>query len=153
MNTQTLAPSLLAVTLIMVAGSAFAHCEIPCGIYDDRARYTSLEEHIATMEKAMDQITTLSAEGDKNYNQLVRWVTNKEEHAEMFQEIVTQYFLFQRIKPKLPSDGEDYDKYIQHLTLFHHMLVEAMKCKQTTDKAHIEKLRQLVGKSRDLYFE
>ena len=116
-------------------------------------RYVMLNEHITTMEKSMDQIIALSVEGDKNYNQLVRWVVNKENHADKFMEIVTQYFLTQRIKPVTADAGETYDDYVNHLKLFHEMLVSAMKCKQTVDKTHIEKLKGLVGKSYALYFK
>ena len=129
-----------------------AHCEIPCGIYDDAARYDMLEEHIMTIEKSMTKITELSAEGEKNYNQIVRWVMNKENHADQFMHVVTQYFMNQRLKPTATDTGENYDKYITQLKDMHEMLVNAMKCKQTTDKSHIEKLRELVSKSRELYF-
>ena len=30
-----------------------AHCEIPCGIYDDQTRVQLIHEHIGTIEKAM----------------------------------------------------------------------------------------------------
>lgn len=141
-----------AAFLFFSAQQASAHCEVPCGIYDDSARYQMLEEHITTMEKSMAEITRLSAEGDKNYNQLVRWITNKDDHANQFQEIVSQYFLTQRIKPVSSDAGEAYDIYVEHLRLFHEMLVYAMKCKQTTDHDNIEKLRELVASSRELYF-
>ena len=144
---------IIAVVLTWSASDTRAHCEIPCGIYDDSMRFDMLSEHITTIEKSMNKITELSAAGDKNYNQLVRWVVNKENHADQFMEIVTQYFLTQRIKPTAADTGEDYDSYVKQLTYFHEMLVYAMKCKQTVDKGHIEKLRQLVSNSRDLYFK
>ena len=37
----------------VAAANAWAHCEIPCGIYDDHARIHSIEEHISPSEKAM----------------------------------------------------------------------------------------------------
>ena len=139
--------------LMWPVSDARSHCEIPCGIYDDSMRYDMLSEHITTIEKSMSKITELSAAGDKNYNQLVRWVVNKENHADKFMAIVTQYFLTQRVKPTAAETGEAYDDYVKHLTYFHEMLVYAMKCKQTVDKAHIEKLRELVKNSKDLYFK
>ncbi len=144
------------VLSIMIAGGAFAHCEIPCGIYDDAARYDMLEEHITTMEKAMTRIDSLSATDAKSelvYNQLIRWTMNKEDHANQFQDIVSQYFLHQRIQPKTSDDGQAYQEYLRQLELFHQMAVQAMKCKQTVDKAHIERLRELVKESRELYFK
>ena len=147
---STRVAAILALLLILPAAT-YAHCEIPCGIYDDQARFDLLSEHITTIEKSMKQVTELSAAGDKNYNQLVRWINNKELHANKFQEIVTQYFMTQRIKPANQADSEAYSKYTKEVTLLHQMLVEAMKCKQTTDLSHIENLRQLLAKFHDLY--
>lgn len=145
-----------ALLTLMTAGSAMSHCEIPCGIYDDAARYDMLEEHITTMEKAMvriDSLVAMSDKGNLDYNQLIRWTMNKEDHANQFQDIVSQYFLHQRIKPKTEDDGTAYQDYLKHLELFHRMAVEAMKCKQTVDQTHIQNLRQLVQESRELYFQ
>jgi len=130
---------------LLLAASAAAHCEIPCGIYDDEARIGMLLEHVATIEKSMNQITTIEKNKDHNANQLVRWVMNKENHATELQEIVTQYFLTQRIK----FDTKAYDK---KLALLHQMLVYAMKCKQSTDLAHTAKLTGLIQEFKQLYF-
>jgi nickel superoxide dismutase len=139
--------------LFMTQGkSSYAHCEIPCGIYGDSLRIEEIEEHIRTIEKSMNQITALSEEGDKNYNQLVRWITNKEDHANKIQDIVSQYFLHQRIKPVDPSNEEAHERYVTHLKLLHEILVYAMKAKQTTDLTFIDKLRETVDKFEDAYF-
>ena len=129
--------------LLFSAGNLLAHCEIPCGIYDDEMRMSLIMEHAGTIEKSMTQINELEKGG--NANQLVRWVTNKETHANEVQHIVTQYFLTQRIK----FDAPDYDK---KLAALHEMLVYAMKCKQTTDVTNVEMLRQAAEKFHKLYF-
>lgn len=51
----------------------------------------------------------------------------------------------QRIKP-------DSDKYAEKIAVLHQMLIAAMKCKQTTDTAHIETLRKLSKKFEVYYF-
>jgi nickel superoxide dismutase len=130
--------------------SLWAHCEIPCGIYNDKMRIDMLKEHITTIEKSMNQITELAKAGDKNYNQLIRWVSNKEKHAEEFQHIVTQYFMTQRIK--LPADDSGRAAYVKNVTTLHEMLVFAMKCKQTTDVENCTKLRALVDTFAQAYF-
>jgi len=122
-----------------------AHCEIPCGIYDDQMRVTMIAEHISTIEKSMNQILDIQKEKNHNANQLVRWVMNKENHADELQEIVSQYFMTQRIK----FDAKDYDKKVG---LLHQMLVYAMKCKQTTDLENIQKLRDALKGFEALYF-
>ena len=131
--------------LVLTVSYAASHCEIPCGIYDDEMRFKAIAEHITTMEKSMKQILELQDKKPLNHNQLVRWVMNKEHHATALQEIVTQYFMTQRIKP-------DTNAYEKKLTLLHKLLVDAMKCKQTTDLSNIESLRSTLKAFHDLYF-
>ena len=144
--------ALALVLLALLPRAAFCHCEIPCGIYHDELRIKMIQEHIETIEKSMKMITELSAEGDKNYNQLVRWVMNKESHADYIQEIVYQYFMTQRVKPVDSSKPSEYEKYVAKISLLHEMLVASMKAKQTTDIEHVGKLRSLLEEFKALYF-
>lgn len=133
------------ICFTVLVSTAFAHCEIPCGIYDDQARINMILEHITTIEKSMKQIKRLEKEKSPNFNQMVRWIINKEHHATEIQTIVSQYFLTQRIKP----DAKEYHK---KLSLLQQMLVYGMKCKQTTDPQNTAKLRILVKQFHQLYF-
>ena len=144
---------LLAAGLLVagVSSVVLSHCEIPCGIYGDPMRLDLMAEHITTIEKSMRQIQDLSAAGDKNYNQIVRWVTNKEQHADELSHIVTQYFMTQRIKPASKSDTAAYADYVNKLTLLHGMMINAMKCKQTTDLANVAALRTQLAQFRTAY--
>lgn len=129
-----------------------AHCQIPCGIYDDDARFAAIEEHLRTIEKAMTQIKALSADTNPNMNQIVRWVQAKEDHADEISHITTWYFLTQRVKPVDDSaDRAAQDRYLKQLTYLHHMMVYAMKCKQTTDSVNVEKLHQAMQKFQGVY--
>lgn len=141
---KTLTIALLTVLTLSVIPKLSAHCEIPCGIYGDETRIKLLNEHIATIEKSMNEIVKLSKEKEINYNQLVRWINNKEDHANKLQHIVTQYFMTQRIKPGQPE-------YVKKLTLLHEMLIYAMKSKQTTDLKNTEKLKSLVAEFAKIY--
>ena len=135
------------------ATTAAAHCQIPCGIYDDELRVQLIEEHITTVEKSMKQIVALGKASPVDYNQLVRWVNNKEEHAQKIQDIVTAYFMAQRIKmPADHSDEKAMNEYIHKLALLHAIQVHAMKAKQSTDLEQIEVLRKLTAKFRIAYF-
>ena len=149
--------SLALAAMLSLAVSATplkSHCEIPCGIYDDALRAKLIDEHIGTVAKSMEQIQALSKAppAERNYNQLVRWVSNKEAHAGEIQHIVTQYFLTQRVKPADPADAAAHKKYIAQLTLLHRMLVHAMKAKQGTDLAEVKTLRSAWAKFRSAYF-
>jgi nickel superoxide dismutase len=152
MKRPELAALALAITLA-AAAPAGAHCQIPCGIYDDELRVQLIEEHITTVEKSMNQIVALGGAESVDYNQLVRWVGNKETHAQEIQDIVTDYFMAQRIKP--PKDHGDeavVNEYMHKLALLHHIQIHAMKAKQSTDLEQIETLRKLVEKFRKAYF-
>ncbi len=131
--------------LIMSSATAYSHCEIPCGIYDDAMRIKMISEHITTIEKSMGKIMDIEKSKHHDANQLVRWVVNKEEHANQLQEIVTQYFMTQRLKT-------DQKNYTEKLSLLHQMLVAAMKSKQTTDTKYPDQLRELLKKFEQLYF-
>ncbi len=142
---------LLGLLVLGAAGRALGHCQVPCGIYNDEMRIMLIEEHITTIEKSMKQIKTLSGDGERNHNQLVRWIAAKEEHADMIQQLVCQYFLTQRIVA-VPEGGAEYARYQDQLKTLHQMLVYAMKCKQTADLENASRLRGLVQSFKVLYF-
>merc|ERR1712060_519543 len=76
------------------------HCQVPCGIFDDPKLVADLREAIATVKKAMVQITELSASMTPlNINQMTRWINTKEEHASKIISLVSEYCLCQRVKP------------------------------------------------------
>jgi len=133
------------ILLLFMSADVAAHCEIPCGIYNDELRSNLIYEHTTTIEKSMEKIRELSKQSPTNYNQLVRWISNKEDHASEIQHIVYQYFMTQRVNP-------DTKMYTQKVTLLHQMLQSAMKCKQTTDPSHIQTLRSLLKEFEVLYF-
>jgi len=145
----------MAILLLLAAGGgAFlgAHCQVPCGIYDDEARFKLLFEHVMTIEKAMKEIASLSGQSPVNYNQVVRWVMNKEKHAEEFSEILSYYFLAQRLVPKA-AEEEGRAAYLEQLELCQRLIVTAMKAKQTVDLAHVQVLRDLLAKMQNSYFK
>lgn len=151
MQTKHLTALAIAALLLGVSAPLWAHCQIPCGIYGDATRFELLEEHIKTVEKSMKEITELSSAAQPNYSQIVRWVGNKEAHAKELTEIVTFYFMAQRVKPADPKDHAAQSKYVHQVTLLHQMVVHAMKAKQTTDLAHCAKLRELLGQFKASY--
>ena len=133
------AVSLIAVVFISAIVQVRAHCQVPCGIFDDLARIHMMEEHVVTIEKAMKQITA-----NENQHQTVRWIMNKEKHAEELTEIVTYYFMAQRIKP-------DAEQYAEKLQTLHQIMIHAMKAKQSTDLTHVNKLNQLIHSFEHLH--
>jgi len=149
---NTVLAMLTSLLFVCMSVNANPHCEVPCGIYEDSLRVSLIKEHITTIEKAMNQVNELSGEPAKNVNQLVRWVNNKESHAEEIQHIVAQYFLHQRVKIADAKDLMAVQKYQAQLSSLHEILVYAMKSKQTTDLQFIEKMRESVNKFEKAYF-
>ncbi|HUS72557.1 MAG TPA: superoxide dismutase [Ni] [Sedimentisphaerales bacterium] len=143
----------ILVLVIVTASMVYSHCQIPCGIYNDPARFDMIAEHTTTIEKSMKQITNLSKQNNPDMNQIVRWVQNKEEHADELSHIVTYYFMAQRIKPVGDTKSKAYEEYIRKLTLLHEMLVYSMKAKQTTDLSNVENLKTLLAEFRTAYFQ
>ncbi len=135
----------LALMMGLAPAPVEGHCQIPCGIYGDEMRFQMLEEHITTIEKSMKLIDELSADPGKNANQLVRWIVNKENHADEMASIVTKYFLQQRLKLDDPE-------WAAKVKPCHEILFYAMKAKQTTDPANVEKLRAAVAALKSVYF-
>ena len=151
-NTRNVIVFIATVGLVLIASSVvYSHCQIPCGIYDDNMRFKMMGEHITTIEKSMKLINKLSAEQKPDMNQLVRWVQNKETHADELSDIITYYFMAQRIKPIEKTNTEEYEKYVTKLTLLHQMLVTSMKAKQTSDLSTTKQLTKLLAKFKKAY--
>ena len=136
----------------LLNGILIAHCQVPCGIYNDAVRIVQIQEDYKTIQKAMLKIQELSGRQDaKSMNQLTRWVMTKEEHATKIQRTVSDYFLTQRIK--LKSEESDYKIYVKQTTTLHQILVAAMKCKQTVEQDHAHQGIELLNVFVDLYFD
>jgi len=133
MRRATLTFTLLATCLLAGSGDALAHCQVPCGIYDDGARIIQMREDALTIRKAMTEMRRQHAAGTlEGFNQAARWVTVKEVHAHRIQEVASEYFLTQRVKAT-PAGESGHATYLAQLQGFHAVLVAAMKCKQQVD--------------------
>ena len=137
------------MVLVSTIPSAQAHCQMPCGIYDDPARIAELKEDAQTIRKAVTSMQTMVEDDDTDpllgFNQGARWVVTKDQHAQNIQDVVSYYFLTQRVKAvraDLSMPGHEY--YVQQLMGFHRILVAAMKCKQTVDIANVDELDKAI---------
>jgi len=124
---------------------AFAHCQVPCGIYGDQLRFEQLLEDAKTIAKAQAQLNELLAGGQptaQSVNQMARWVMTKEDHAGKVQDTMQAYFLAQRIKADSP-------RYVEQLKAAHVVITSAMKCKQSADPANPARLHELLHQFRN----
>ncbi len=133
---------LAAALSFAVPTNLSAHCQVPCGIFDNDNVISSMHTDYVTIEKAITQIKELSKDPAANAHQITRWIINKESHAQDIQEKVLNYFLAQRLK--LPENEADKELYNEKLALCHEVIITAMKCKQSTDMANAEKLHDLL---------
>ena len=144
----TLMAVAIATGMIVVENmqeKAEAHCQVPCGIYDDEGRIKAMMEDVATISKAVGAINEFGADAPSavEVNQVIRWVNTKEEHASNIIETVSLYFLTQKVKD-VPASDPGYNAYLKKLGDHHAVLRAAMKTKQTVDNANVAKLKTAV---------
>jgi nickel superoxide dismutase len=139
--------SLLALAVLGVFGQrAHAHCQVPCGIYRDKARVQMMREDITTIEKSVRQIQALAKKQDaQSKNQLTRWVVTKEQHAERIIRTISDYFMAQKIKPVNPKNKGGHARYSEMLLRHHAVMVAAMKCKQNASMNPVNALKRAVN--------
>ena len=135
---KTLSAGLFCAASFLFNTNVLAHCEVPCGIYDDGARVIQMLEDTKTTEKASKMIAELAGKTNaQSANQLSRWVANKESHAQNVIETISHYFMTQRIK----ASQKDYaDRLAKH----HAIMVAAMKVKQNADSKYSEDLKKAI---------
>jgi len=128
----------LFASMLAAPQFSFAHCQVPCGIYDDHARVHAMLEDAATVEKACKLIDELAGKTDaQSQNQIARWVANKESHAQSIISTVCDYYLTQRVKPT----QED---YVERLKKHHAVILAAMKAKQNADPKYAADLKAAI---------
>lgn len=130
--------ALIISAILALPSVALSHCQIPCGIYDDNARVQAMMEDARTVEKSVTLINELAGKSDaQSVNQKVRWVMNKERHAQKIIATMSDYFLTQRIKPSQDDYGERLKKH-------HAVILAAMKAKQNASRASAEALKKAI---------
>jgi nickel superoxide dismutase len=128
----------VSVSILMLTQLSNAHCQIPCGIYNDHARVQSMIEDATTIEKSAKLIAELSGKSDaQSQNQLVRWVMNKENHAQKIILTISDYFLTQRVKPSQQD-------YVERLKKHHAIIIAAMKTKQNAEIKYAKNLKESI---------
>jgi len=127
--------------------AAYGHCQIPCGIYDDYLKLQTMLQDADTVIKSVEEIQTLAGETDpQSSQQLVRWFTNKENHAESIISAICDYYLTQRVN----ASQEDYrERLVKH----HTVIVAAMKAKQQADAETAEALKTAIEALSSYYPE
>jgi len=151
LKTALLAMTAVAATFLM-ASDATAHCQVPCGIYDDHARIHAMREDARTIAKATLKIGELAPKTDAlSKNQLARWVAEKEAHASRIISVTSEYFLTQKIKPPSQKDKKAWATYVTRLVACHKVMRAAMKAKQSISDGAVSALNEALDGLAALY--
>jgi nickel superoxide dismutase len=122
-----------------------AHCQVPCGIYNDSARVEAMLEDAATITKATMMLAELEGQTETQaIHQTTRWVLNKEQHAQNIIDTISDYFLTQRINP---SQADYKERLVKH----HTVILAAMQAKQNSSATYATDLTASI-KSLSSYY-
>ena len=120
---------------------AYAHCDIPCGIYDPSAATIAAQ----TVAKMIEKITGATGSDDASRNTYIRSIAVKEEHAQICKKelliLWTDYF-----KP------EHLEKYPKLHDTFWKAAKLCSKNKQSVDAAAAADLQAAVKEIADIFW-
>jgi nickel superoxide dismutase len=130
--------------------TAYAHCDVPCGIYDPQAAQIAAQT-VQTMVTKMQALTPPAAGADLGArqayeNSVTRMITTKEEHAERVKREIlilwTDYF-----KPPHFERWPDLHSKVNQLCK------TASQCKQEVNADAAQKLRDQVEEVANIFWE
>ncbi len=121
----------LALSSLFCGNILSAHCQMPCGIYHDDMVFDQIDQYIETMVKGISVMKDSKFETLRERNEFIRWVMTKDRLSDETAELITTYFLQQKIKP----GEEDTPK---RLEAAHRMLFLIVQIKQTPDIAIVK---------------
>ena len=108
-----------------------AHCQMPCGIYHDEMVFNQIDQYIETMYKGITELKNNPFSTPLERNNFTRWVLLKETASDEMANLITQYFLQQKIKSGEPDTAK-------RLAIAHKMLFELTAIKQNVDLKMVE---------------
>lgn len=124
---------------------AFAHCDIPCGIYDPHAAQVAAHT-VVRMDSLIADVVKGGVSSAEDRNKLVRYISVKEQHAEILKHEVevlwSDYFKPDHLK-EVPGLHE----------LVWNTLKLASKAKQSTDLKVAEELLESVEKVAEAFWK
>ena len=141
------AKRILAMTFDRMLGFevAYAHCDIPCGIYDPHLMQVSAHT-VVRMDMLIADVMKSGAQSAEDRNKLVRYINVKEQHAETVKNEVRilwgDYF-----KPEHAQANPDLQALVWNT------LKLASKAKQSPDIKDAENLLESVQKIAEAFWK
>ena len=121
-----------------------AHCQMPCGIYQDAMIYDLIDQYAETMVKAVTVMNQSKFETVRERNEFMRWVMEKEKESNDTSQLITTFFMQQKIKPGEP----DTQKRIEAA---HKLLCLIVAIKQNADVKIVESFTEEWGKFKLMF--
>ena len=115
----------ILLALTPLTSSLSAHCQMPCGIYNDQMVYDEVNQFYLTVFKAVKALENNKFQTDEDRNQYVRWVMTKERLCNEIATLLTTYFFQQKIMPI--DDNRDM------VNSLHQLLFQLVAIKQNVD--------------------
>ncbi len=122
----------------------YAHCDIPCGIYE----VDTMKHAADTCLRMVEKIDELDVKGEKSpeHNNFIRMVANKDKHAQTCKDQIymlwSDYFKPEHLQ-KMPD---------LHTTMWQ-AAKQCSKVKQTISRDEAQTLVTMVGKIADMFAE
>lgn len=119
------------IAILSHSNALSAHCQMPCGIYHDDMVFDQVDQYVETMYKCISILNENKFTTPREKNEFVRWVVQKEKASDEVANIITTFFMQQKIKP-----GED--ETIKRITCAHNLLFLLVAIKQNADLKFVE---------------
>lgn len=119
------------VGMIACTSALEAHCQMPCGIYHDDMVFDQVDQYVETMYKGISILNENKSGTVKDKNEFVRWVILKEKASDETAQLLTTYFLQQKIKPGEADTA-------QRLASVHKLMFNLVLIKQNVDLKFVE---------------
>ncbi len=123
-----------------------AHCDIPCGIYDPHLAQLSALTVIRMLDLMIDLQNTHKDTDLEFRNSMIRYVSVKEEHAELCKKEIRVIFGDYIKKDHI-------DKFTELPELTHKIMQVASKCRQATARENGLELLGLVNRFTEIFWE
>ena len=132
------------MALLSLRAAASAHCQMPCGIYHDDLVFDQVDQYIETMHKGITVTNDSAFSNVHDRVETIRWVVLKDKESDTIANLITTYFLQQKIKPGEP----DTQKRVMSA---HKLLFQLVAIKQNNDLKFVKSFSDEWDQFKELF--
>lgn len=134
----------VGIASLMLKLDLQAHCQLPCGIYHDDMVFDQIDQYAETMYKGISILNESKIRTAHDHNEVIRWVLEKEKESNEIANLITVFFLQQKIKPGEPSTAK-------RLESAHKLLFLLVAIKQNTDLRFVKEFTEEWEKFKNMF--